>query len=83
MDQHLLLASAADYSEQLDGIYNEHSEAVQRAKFFMTVFDHDRNRWAHEEGGYSTRIFNLTPLTCTPKNNIIVGWAPHRTLPKM
>ena len=39
----------------------------------MAVVDRDRNGWA-EDAGYTTRMYDMVPATCSPKNNAIVGW---------
>ncbi|CAM9708974.1 unnamed protein product, partial [Heterosigma akashiwo] len=49
------------------------SEQFQVAKKCMMIVDADRNSWAAEAAGYSTSLESLFPLSCSPKNNLIVG----------
>ena len=48
----------------------------KRAKLCMGLVDRDRNMWAEEQAGYRTEIVTMVPATCSPKNNMVVGWPP-------
>ncbi len=39
----------------------------------MNVIDSDRAFMALETGLYNVNLRKLSPLTCTPKNNLIIG----------
>ena len=39
----------------------------------MQLVDADRVCWAAQHG-YAVRLASLSPLNCSPKNNLIVGW---------
>lgn len=88
--QHLVLATAGDYSpslipderiadaaeQRIKAIYDIELPQYKTAKTCMGLVDLDRNLWAQESGGYNTFLMSLDPPTCTPKNNVIVGIPP-------
>lgn len=41
-------------------------------KYCMNLVDTDRSQYAREHG-YRTSLCSLKPLSCTPKNNLIIG----------
>ncbi|XP_075980144.1 glutathione S-transferase C-terminal domain-containing protein homolog [Anticarsia gemmatalis] len=65
IEQYLCIGHAADQTHE------EHPLAVRGARC-MAVIDSDRARLA-EEFGYKVTLSRLKPLTCTPKNNLLVG----------
>lgn len=65
VDQYLCIGHAADQTHE------EHPLTVRGAKC-MAVIDSDRGRLA-EEYGYRVTLSRLKPLTCTPKNNLLIG----------
>lgn len=65
LDEYLCIAHAADQT------HKDHPLAVRGARC-MTVIDSDRARLA-EEHGYNVKLLKLKPVTCTPKNNLIIG----------
>ncbi|XP_026321524.1 glutathione S-transferase C-terminal domain-containing protein homolog [Hyposmocoma kahamanoa] len=65
IDQYLCIGHAADQTHE------EHPLTVRGAKC-MAVIDSDRARLA-EEYGYKVTLSRLKPLTCTPKNNLLIG----------
>ena len=42
-------------------------------KYCMNLVDTDRSLYAQEHG-YKTSLCSLKPLSCTPKNNLIIGY---------
>lgn len=65
IDQYLCIGHAADQTHE------EHPLAVRGARC-MALIDSDRGRLA-EEFGYKVTLSRLKPLTCTPKNNLLIG----------
>lgn len=65
IDQYLCIGHAADQTHE------EHPLTVRGAKC-MAVIDSDRGRLA-EEYGYKVTLSRLKPVTCTPKNNLLIG----------
>ncbi|XP_049876057.1 glutathione S-transferase C-terminal domain-containing protein homolog [Pectinophora gossypiella] len=65
IDQYLCIGHAADQTHE------EHPLTVRGAKC-MAIIDSDRGRLA-EEFGYKVTLSRLKPLSCTPKNNLLVG----------
>ncbi|CAK1586796.1 unnamed protein product [Parnassius mnemosyne] len=65
IDQYLCIGHAADQT------HKDHHLAERGAKC-MAVIDSDRARLA-EEFGYRVTLSRLTPLSCTPKNNLLIG----------
>ncbi|KAM3965780.1 glutathione S-transferase C-terminal domain-containing protein homolog [Aphomia sociella] len=65
IDQYLCIGHAADQT------HKEHPLTVRGARC-MAVIDSDRARLA-EEFGYKVTLSRLKPLTCTPKNNLLIG----------
>ncbi|RVE45451.1 hypothetical protein evm_009886 [Chilo suppressalis] len=65
IDQYLCIGHAADQTHE------EHPLTV-RGDLCMAVIDSDRARLA-EEFGYTVTLSRLKPLTCTPKNNLLIG----------
>lgn len=65
VDQYLCIGHAADQTHE------EHPLAVRGARC-MVVIDSDRGRYA-EELHYKVKLTKLKPLTCTPKNNLLIG----------
>jgi hypothetical protein len=49
------------------------SEGFARAKHCMRMVDSDRIAWAQEIAAYRTFLASLQPLSCSPKNNVIIG----------
>lgn len=45
-----------------------------RRRLCKTVVEMDRLLGVTEAGGYAARLVLMEPLSCTPKNDIIVGW---------
>lgn len=65
IDQYLCIGHAADQTHE------DHPLMVRGAKC-MAVIDSDRGRLA-EEFGYKVTLSRLKPLSCTPKNNLLIG----------
>lgn len=65
IDQYLCIGHTADQTHE------EHPLTVRGAKC-MAIIDSDRGRLA-EEYGYKVTLSRLKPLTCTPKNNLLLG----------
>jgi SAM-dependent methyltransferase len=65
IEQYMCIGHAADQTHE------EHPLTV-RGDLCMAVIDSDRARLA-EEFGYKVTLSRLKPLTCTPKNNLLVG----------
>lgn len=64
-DQYLCIGHAADQTHK-DHVLTE------RGARCMGIIDSDRARLAQEHG-YSVTLSRLTPLSCTPKNNLLIG----------
>ncbi|CAG9788605.1 unnamed protein product [Diatraea saccharalis] len=65
INQYLCICHAADQT------HDEHP-LTQRGDLCMAVVDSDRARLA-EEFGYTVTLSRLKPLSCTPKNNLLIG----------
>ncbi|XP_059057629.1 glutathione S-transferase C-terminal domain-containing protein homolog [Achroia grisella] len=65
IEQYLCIGHAADQT------HKEHPLTVRGARC-MAVIDSDRGRLA-EEYGYTVTLSRLKPLSCTPKNNLLIG----------
>ncbi|XP_037972968.2 glutathione S-transferase C-terminal domain-containing protein homolog [Plutella xylostella] len=65
IDKYLCIGHAADQTHE------DHPLAVRGARC-MAVIDSDRGHLALESG-YKVTLSKLTPLSCTPKNNLLVG----------
>lgn len=65
IEQYMCIGHAADQT------HKEHPLAVRGVRC-MTVIDSDRLRFA-EESGYKVTLTYLKPLSCTPKNNLLIG----------
>lgn len=65
IDQYLCIGHTADQTHE------DHPLTVRGAKC-MAVIDSDRARLA-EEYGYKVTLCRLKPLSCTPKNNLLIG----------
>ncbi|XP_013179993.1 PREDICTED: glutathione S-transferase C-terminal domain-containing protein homolog [Papilio xuthus] len=65
LDQYLCIGHAADQT------HKDH-HLTERGARCMGIIDSDRARLA-EEHGYSVTMSRLTPLSCTPKNNLLIG----------
>lgn len=63
--EYLSIAHAADQT------HKEHPLAIRGARC-MAIIDSDRARLA-EEFGYTVKLMRLKPITCTPKNNLLIG----------
>lgn len=63
---YLVLGHCADQTHRQ--LYNKSAQGEQ----CMAVIDRDRCLQAQEKG-YSTSLAKLVPLTCSPKNNLLVG----------
>ncbi|XP_053400573.1 glutathione S-transferase C-terminal domain-containing protein-like [Mercenaria mercenaria] len=61
----IVLGHAADQTE-------ENTELQQQGRHCMNLVDTDRARLA-TENGYTVTLCSLKPLSCTPKNNILIG----------
>ncbi|XP_048779083.2 glutathione S-transferase C-terminal domain-containing protein homolog isoform X2 [Ostrea edulis] len=44
----------------------------EQGKYCMNLVDMDRSHYAREHG-YKTALCSLKPLSCTPKNNLLIG----------
>ena len=77
-DELSIVASASDFTVRARDWDFPSQPAFQLAKRSMRVIDADRNLWASESRGYGTYMSSLEPLTCSPKNNVIVGVPPTR-----
>ncbi|KPJ15607.1 Glutathione S-transferase C-terminal domain-containing protein-like [Papilio machaon] len=64
-EQYLCIGHAADQT------HKDH-HLTERGARCMDIIDSDRARLA-EEHGYSVTLSRLTPLSCTPKNNLLIG----------
>ena len=56
---------------------------ILSGKYCANLVDTDRAALAKEHG-YSVTLCSLKPLTCTPKNNLLIGIAPksiHKNTP--
>ncbi|XP_050665753.1 glutathione S-transferase C-terminal domain-containing protein homolog [Leptidea sinapis] len=65
IDQYLCIGHTADQT------HKEHPLSIRGARC-MTIIDSDRGRLA-EEHGYKVTLSRLKPLSCTPKNNLLIG----------
>ncbi|XP_032518709.2 glutathione S-transferase C-terminal domain-containing protein homolog [Danaus plexippus] len=65
IEQYLCIGHTADQT------HKEHPLTVRGARC-MAVIDSDRARLA-EEHGYTVTLSRLKPLSCTPKNNLLIG----------
>lgn len=65
VNKYLCIGHAADQTHE------EHPLAVRGARC-MGIIDSDRGRLA-EEFGYKVTLSRLKPLSCTPKNNLLIG----------
>lgn len=65
IDKYLCIGHAADQT-------HEDHPLTKRGARCMAIIDSDRGRLA-EEYGYSVTLSNLKPLSCTPKNNLLIG----------
>ncbi|XP_026756070.2 glutathione S-transferase C-terminal domain-containing protein homolog [Galleria mellonella] len=65
IDQYLCIGHAADQT------HKEHPLTIRGARC-MAIIDSDRGRLA-EEFGYTVTLSRLKPLSCTPKNNLLIG----------
>ncbi|XP_053610449.1 glutathione S-transferase C-terminal domain-containing protein homolog [Plodia interpunctella] len=65
IDKYLCIGHAADQT------HKEHPLTVRGARC-MAIIDSDRARLA-EEFGYKVTLSRLKPLSCTPKNNLLIG----------
>lgn len=65
LDKYLCIGHAADQTHE------DHPLTVRGARC-MVVIDSDRARLA-EEFGYKVTLSRLKPLSCTPKNNLLIG----------
>ncbi|XP_068617699.1 glutathione S-transferase C-terminal domain-containing protein homolog [Battus philenor] len=65
IDQYLCIGHAADQTHK-----NHH--LTERGARCMAIIDSDRARLAYEFG-YKVTLSRLTPLSCTPKNNLLIG----------
>lgn len=65
IEKYLCIGHAADQTEE------DHPLAIRGARC-MAIIDSDRGRLA-EELGYKVTLSRLKPLTCTPKNNLLIG----------
>lgn len=65
IDQYLCIGHTADQTHE------EHPLTVRGSRC-MAVIDSDRARLA-QEFGYKVTLSRLKPLSCTPKNNLLIG----------
>ncbi|XP_012545916.2 glutathione S-transferase C-terminal domain-containing protein homolog [Bombyx mori] len=65
INQYLCIGHAADQT------HNDHPLTVRGAKC-MAIIDSDRGHLA-QEFGYTVTLTRLKPLSCTPKNNLLIG----------
>lgn len=65
IDKYLCIGHAADQTHE------DHPLTVRGARC-MVIIDSDRAHLA-EEFGYTVTLSKLKPLTCTPKNNLLIG----------
>ncbi|XP_045774798.1 glutathione S-transferase C-terminal domain-containing protein homolog [Maniola jurtina] len=65
IDQYLCIGHTADQTHQ------EHPLSVRGARC-MAIIDSDRARLA-QKFGYKVTLSRLKPLSCTPKNNLLIG----------
>ncbi|CAK1555886.1 unnamed protein product [Leptosia nina] len=65
IDQYLCIYHTADQT------HKEHPLS-ERGDRCMAIIDSDRGRLA-EEQGYTVTLARLKPLSCTPKNNLLIG----------
>ncbi|KAI8439262.1 hypothetical protein MSG28_013099 [Choristoneura fumiferana] len=65
LEQYLTVGHAADQT-------HEGCPLTARGDWCMAVMDSDRLRLA-KEYGYEVSLSRLTPLSCTPKNNLLIG----------
>jgi len=69
LDQYLLLASKADYS---DSSWDFSSAAATKGHAYKAFCEWDRC-CAAREAGYVTALTKMNPPDCTPKNDVIFG----------
>ena len=67
------IQSASDYTVPASDNQFHLSNHFKIAKKCMNVVDNDRQWWAKENGYENVKIHSLSPLCCSPKNNIIIG----------
>lgn len=65
IDQYLTIGHAADQT-------HKECPLTVRGDWCMAIIDSDRLRLA-EEYGYKVTLSRLKPLSCTPKNNLLIG----------
>ncbi len=58
-----------------DQTHEDNPSKMSQGRAAMDAVDSDR-AWAAVEanGGYEVRLGSLRPLSCTPKNNLLVGF---------
>lgn len=64
--EYTCLAKAADYGEWEAG--QDEWRRISKA-----LIENDRAEWLHS-AGYETRLVKMKPVSCTPKNDILVAW---------
>lgn len=70
-DDYILLAHSADQTNS-----NHQSDYNKQGKNSMILVDIDRIHHAKDHGNYKAiDVYTMTPQTCSPKNNMIVGIA--------
>lgn len=65
IDQYMCIGHTADQT-------HEDHPLAERGSLCMAIIDSDRAHLA-EEFGYKVTLSRLKPLTCTPKNNLLIG----------
>eukprot|EP00730_Choanoeca_flexa_P014912 TRINITY_DN6695_c0_g1_i1.p1 TRINITY_DN6695_c0_g1~~TRINITY_DN6695_c0_g1_i1.p1 ORF type:complete len:562 (+),score=103.04 TRINITY_DN6695_c0_g1_i1:144-1829(+) len=74
-EQFYTLASLADYDPGTDDKgYTMDSASAERSRAFMALVDSDRLQYVTDtRNDYQVTLTQLSPLTCSPKNDVIVG----------
>ncbi|XP_072022490.1 glutathione S-transferase C-terminal domain-containing protein-like [Amphiura filiformis] len=71
-DEYFIVGHAAEQTS-----WNFDTEHSKRGKVCMGIIDQDRAS-AAQEHGYHVDLCSLQPSTCSPKNNLLIGWHKER-----
>ncbi|KAJ8028284.1 Glutathione S-transferase C-terminal domain-containing protein [Holothuria leucospilota] len=76
-EEFMVVAHAAEHTS-----WEFQLERSKRGKLCMTIIDEDRSSYVKEHG-YRVTLCSLTPLTCSPKNNLLIGVKGGQPLPSV
>ena len=80
LDFEAVVKSADAVAVGRGGAFDADSPGFAVARRCMACVDADRLLWAREERGYSGRLAALAPLSCSPKNSVLLLEPPRRLL---